>query len=431
MKEYEITGAIQNTICKLDMNMSLYFLDFFEGIPENLLRKRKQKQDLAVIEREDFLVYSNSFPQHEILKAISHFENEIFEYKYFTESNKYDDKKAFGYSLALDLLLNKKHKKSAATIMIWVVLGTLFIFQYLKDIFNLFTKPELQDWSLKERIFALIFTIPIAKYFSWIPYTNMLFIISQGIEIMTAKYLHMEELKELMSTKKERLDNKEEKSYPTLNILDFKSLESWMRLRKIFMHLYDEKFQGIILAVSLSLIVQLVGAISSMFMKLALEGSPTSAQLIQYGLHIALYLSIFLIFAYYAARVNAQFRVHKDIIRANKKIVESLFKYYSDFIGENASKPGSYIENEGVKFLKKQYGDNISPEIEKEMKKENKKILATYDSILEELELEECENPIKILGLPITKTVVKSFGTLLASILLTVMKAGLSSFFKK
>jgi len=204
-----------------------------------------------------------------------------------------------------------------------------------------------------------------------------------------------------------------------------------MRLRKIFMHLYDEKFQGIILAVSLSLIVQLVGAISSMFMKLALEGSPTSAQLIQYGLHIALYLSIFLIFAYYAARVNAQFRVHKDIIRANKKIVEFLFKYYSDFIGENASKPGTYIENEGVKFLKKQYGDNLSVEIEKEMKKENKKILATYDSILEELELEECENPIKILGLPITKTVVKSFGTLLASILLTVMKAGLSSFFKK
>jgi len=88
--------------------------------------------------------------------------------------------------------------------MIWVVLATLFIFQYLKDIFNLFTKPELQDWSDKDRIFAFIFTIPIAKYFSWIPYTNMLFIISQGIEIMTAKYLHMEELKELMSTKKRK-----------------------------------------------------------------------------------------------------------------------------------------------------------------------------------------------------------------------------------
>jgi len=431
LSEYETTGAIQNTICKLDMNMSLCYLNFFEGAPENLLRKLKQKQDLSITEREDFLVYNERFPEQDFLKAISHFEHDIFEYKYFTESNKYDEKKAFGYSFALDLLLNKKQKKSAAAIMIWVFLATLFCFQYLRDIFKLFTKTELQEWSVKERIFAFVFTIPIARYFSWIPYTNILFIIFQGIKIMTAKYLHMEELKELMSTKKERLDNKEEKSYPTLNILDFKSLESWMQLRKIFMHLYDEKFQGIILAISLSLIIQLVELISSIFLKLALEGSPNSGELIQYGLHIALYLSIFLIFAYFAAKVNAQFKVHKEIIRANKKISKWLFKYYSDFVGENTSKPGKYIENEGVKFLKKQYGENISPEIKKEMKEEENNLLATYDSIIEELEDEERENPIKILGLPITKIVVKSFGTLLVSILLSVLKASLSSLFKK
>jgi len=183
-----------------------------------------------------------------------------------------------------------------------------------------------------------------------------------------------------------------------------------------FYGFFDEKFQGIILAISLCLIIQLAGMLWSLFLKIAFDGLPNSAELVQYGLHIVLDLLIFLIFGYFAARVNAQFQVHKDIIRANKKIAESLFKYYSDFVGEKASKPGTYVESEGVKFLKKQYGDNFSVEIEKEIKKENKKILATYDSILEELAHEENENPIKILGFAITQNVVQGFGGILVSI---------------
>jgi len=431
IEEDERTCALQTTISRLNTNISLYYISFFEGVPENLLRKLKQKQDLAVIEQGDFLICSEDFPQHDVLKAISQFEQEIFKYKYFTKSSKYDEKKAFGYSLALDLLLNTKQKISVAAVLIWVIPAALFIFQYLRVGLNFFTKAEVQDWPVLEKTLSLVFMIPMALYFSWIPYVYMISVISQGIKILTAKYLHMGELKELMSTNTERLDKNGEKSYPTLNILDFKSLESWMKLRKIFMHLYDEKLQGIILAMSLSLIIQFTGLMVPIFAKITFDGSLNSKDFIQIGFHVIFHLTIFLLFAFYAAKVNAQFKVHRNIILSNKQIVESLFKYYSDFIGEKASEPGSYIENEGVKFLKKQYGDHLSVEIEKEMEKDRLKLVATYESVLAELEREEYEHPIKILGLPITKTVVKSAGTLLASLLFSVLKAQLSSLFHK
>ena len=133
---------------------------------------------------------------------------------------------------------------------------------------------------------------------------------------------------------------------------------------------------------------------------------------------------------YYAAKVNKQFKVHKNIIRENKQIAIILLSEYSDFVGENAIEPGTFLYSEGVKFLKKEFGEDLTPEVQANMKQKLDTLVKYYDSVLEELDSEEVQNPIRILGLPITSTVVKSFGTVLVSLSAPILKAGITSFYE-
>jgi len=271
-------------------------------------------------------------------------------------------------------------------------------------------------------------------FFYCLPYFNIGLFIFKGVNIMSSKYFYMEELKELISTERRRLEGDGEKSYPTLNILDFKSLEAWVRLRKIFMNLYDEKLQGIVLAVTIVLAIEMILLVLvglAYFKILDSSGIDPAKQLIETGFQCVFLMSTFFIFVFYAAKVNGQFKIHSDILRANKQIATSIFKYYPDFIGENPLEPATYIYNQGLQFLKREYGENLTPEIEKKMKKEHNELLQTYDQILEEL---NHEDPIKILGVPITSTVVKSFATLLisaaASMVMPLVKQVLTPLFK-
>jgi len=445
LDEYEKTGAIQTTISRLNLDMSLHYITFFEKTPENLLRKLNNRQDLALIEKGDWLVSDQKFAGHNLLKGITIFERAVFNYKYCTKPNQYDDKKAYAYTLAVDLLLKKKHKIYATFIIIGALYTTILLYKagpYVEDVISASIKWYKQQSSdlkiiaflpiLCNYFLALLF-YSLKIFIYCLPYFNIGLFIFQAIQIMSSKYFYMEELKELISTERQRLDNQGEKSYPTLNILDSKSLEAWIRLRKIFMCLYDEKLQGIILAVTIVLIMRLIILIyvGLAYFKVLETRTDYTKRLTEAGLHSVVYFAALFIFVFYAAKVNAQFRVHRNIIRNNQQVAASLFKYYSDFIGENPIEPGTYIYNEGLKFMKKEYGENLSAETEKRIKKDYKKLAETYESVLQELHHEEAENPIKFLGIPMTKTIVKTLGTALVSMSAPLLKEGWNYLSKK
>lgn len=249
-------------------------------------------------------------------------------------------------------------------------------------------------------------------------------VIFQGVKLLRLKDYHMNEFQKLISPKEKPGD------YPTLNILDPRSLEAWSCLRKIFMHLYEEKLQGIILALTLVMIIELLEIIRQLLTSFLDRKSTANEFFAGSGGSITLfYLAAFLIFAYYAARVNQQFISHCHLILTNKQIATSIFNYYPDLIGKNPLKTGTYIRNEGLKFFKREYGENMEGEIKKKMKKDYKKLIETYDNVLEELRHEEIQNPIKILGVPITSTLVKSFGTVLVSAATPILKQVITSLF--
>jgi len=449
LKERDMTSAIQTTICRLNIDMSLYYLSFFEKTPENLLRKLKKREELAIKEEGDFLIFTEKFDEHEILKKITKFECDLFHYKYCTKSSRYDGRKAFAYTLALNTLFKKKKKIYGTSLMIRILYAAIFL--YKVDPFALATDGPV--YKVMEN-----FVVGLNNF---IPYFSLGFFIFQGIKIMNSKYFSMQELRELMSTERRRLNDGGEKSYPTLNILDSKSLEAWMRLRKIFMHLYDDKFQGIVLAVTIVLIIELIILVMVGLVYFQIIGSlenDYSKQLIETGLQCLLFMAAFFIFMFYAAKVNAQFKAHHNIIENNKQTTITIFNYFSDCTGKDPIYPGTYIHNEGLRILKNKY-PNLSKEpenkrkkesreplktkkkIEKEFKElletekkmlreESEKLLETYHRILEEFNHEESQNPIKLLGVPITNTVVKSFGTLLVSVTMPLLKKGANHLLK-
>jgi len=422
-EKLEILRMVQTTISRLNIDISLFYLTFFEETPNNLLRELSKTEDLAIVKTQDKLFVNKIAQKSYLLLVISGFERRIFHYKYLTKPNKYDSQKAHAYTLAVDLLVNIQQKTYAAFILLGCLYLSLIVCSYIFTVASIVQNdPYMNNW------------VTGVKFFFWLSYANyptffLGYITFQAIKIMSDKYTYMEELKELISMERQRLDNGKEKSYPTLNTLDFMSLKAWTCLRKIFMHVNDEKLQGQILAITITMIIEfltLVIVALHYFKILGPPGTDYSNYMIFYGLQAILYLSTFLILAYFAAKVNAQFKVHRNLIRANKQIAISLFRMYPDFVGENPIEPGTYIYIEGLKFLKKEFGEDFSHATKKKMKEKLQILIETYDSVLEELDNEEDQNPIKILGLPITSTVVKSFATVLVSISAPMIKQGLT-----
>jgi len=410
VREKQEIDIIQTTISRFNIDMPLYYLSFFEETPKHLIRKVIGRETLPLIQRGNFLFYNITFPDKNIFKGITNFERKIFDYKNCTQPNKYDDKKAYAYSLALDLKLHHKRKPLCVLFLIGIFYTAIFSYRgYL-----IFSVLSLSNRALSKLFYYLM------------PYANLCFFVFQGLNIMSSKYFYMEELKELISTERRRLDDGGEKSYPALNILDFKNLEAWMRLRKIFMHLDDGRLNGIVLAMIFVLIIELAILIIlglNAFLKFwDLSKTYVTGQFILAGSQSILYVVVFLILMSYAAKVNAQFKSHRNILLTNKQIAASIFKRYSDFIGEDPVLPTTYIYNEGIKFLKKEYGDNLSPETEIKMEKAERRLAETYDNMLEELNREENQHPVKIAGFTITSSLVKIFGASLTPLLIPLMK---------
>jgi len=417
-QESKVRSAVQMTICRLNIDMSMYYLSFFEETPEKLLRRLLQRQNLPILEKGDLLVYNERFSEDELFRAITDFECHVFNYKYCTKSNQYDAKRAYAYTFAIDLV-QKKLKTSGPFLLIGIFYAGVLVFQCMQMVLLVVENMK----KMNEETIVTLIGIPFLVFVESLPYVNLMFFAFQGIKIMKSKYIYMKELEQLMTS--------EEGSYPMMNILDFKSLEAWIRLRKIFMHLDNERLQGIILALTLVMMIDLA-VLGWNFVRAITNLKSDKELLAGFGGFLTLfYLTSFLIFAYYAARVNAQFQSHRHVIGINKRIATSLFNNYSDFVGENSIEPGTFVHKEGLKYLKEEYGENFSEgETEKKMKRDYKKLVQTYDSILDELKQEEDQHPIRILGVSITKTLVKSFGALLISISAPMVKQGLMMIFK-
>jgi len=412
-REFRINCAIQNSISKLDIDISLFYLTFFGKTPQNLLRVMINKNELSLEEDRNQITSSSKMPKSELLTAITLFEHNLFNYKYLTEPNKYDKEKAHAYTLASDLL---RRVDKSDNIFGFTKIVCSMILSYAVVLFSFNGNKETEWWW-----FSLVpFSVQPSYY-------CLLYFIYKAVLLMKSKSTLMEELEQLMFTTKK--NNARERPYPIINFLDFMSLKSWTCLRKIFMHLNNEKLKGTILAVSIILVINLLtlGVVAIYYFGLWKSADSYKKLFIVFTLNALLYLTVLLALIYYAAKVNAQFQVHKNLIRSIKQTVTMLFKLYPDFVGENAIKPGTYIYNVGLKLLKEEFGYDLSDQTKEKMKEKERTLMENYDSILEELDYEETNHPIKILGLPITMTVVKSFAAMLISIVTPLIKQGIAS----
>lgn len=407
--------AIQSTISRLNIDISLFYLTFFQKTPQNLLRSVMGFDEFSFEEKQNKIIWYSKAPKSKLLTSISRFEYDLFLHRFFTNPNKYDNEKAHVYPLAYDIFRRLDNPKQ----------GRIYIYFYFCIIYAgslLFSIDNLRGGGALQ----LSLTLISSTISCMIPYVCLSFFLYKAVNLMKSKDTYMKELEELMSTES-KFEEEKEKKYPNLNILDFMSIKSWACLRKIFMHLNDEKEQATIRAISSVLVIQFFTLIVVALYYLKILGSPetkVSKPLIIFALNALAFLVTFFVVIYYAAKVNSQFEIHRNIIRANKQIADTLFQLYPDCVGDNAIVPGTYIYNVGLNSLKKEFGEDLSPEVKKKMKEKYNTLMRTYDNVLEELDYEEIHYPVKILGLAITKTVVQSFGAVLISISTPLIKQG-------
>ena len=225
-----------------------------------------------------------------------------------------------------------------------------------------------------------------------------------GLSDLSRKFYLMTQLSNLISVRKVE-EYETVKAYPTINIFDPFSLRTWISLRKIFMDFGRKYFMRINLNISIFLIFY-VGITAILLLEYfgiikVFQGNLMSLVAMFEGvIMIGLMIKSVVTGAY----INDHFRVHQSILQKNKTVLTDLLQlddvYFSTT--RNNFTSSNIIYQEGVNKIKdllKLAGfQNFKEETVAVTEDFLLKLVTFNNNAIEELEFEQENNPVKMLG---------------------------------
>ena len=271
---------------------------------------------------------------------------------------------------------------------------------------------------------ALMQVLAAVAWFFWnlFPRAIITFVICEAVEIVASKANQLEALYKMLSTDRLPTFLAKDQNYPVLNIFDVMSLRSWSTLRKVFMHLHEQRLASLTLAVAILMAIQvsILGAIALFHFGILHSATFDFTKYVTFfALDTPLFLITVTVLIFYCVKVNSQFQIDKNLMKTNKGIVINMFRMYPQMVGPQAIKPGSYVYNCGHKVLRKEFGENFSPE---QLERRLQALIETYDQIIEDLDYEDIYHPVQLYGVPVRGAFLNSLGVMILTSLTPLIK---------
>ena len=131
------------------------------------------------------------------------------------------------------------------------------------------------------------------------------------------------------------------------------------------------------------------------------------------------YMIMFVTLLVLGAFVNSEFGLHRNLLKKDKGIISNYLALADQFVGKDSIDPDSRIYVEGLRYMKKELGDDNF----KEKMKERCTILNyIFDEMIEELEYEEINNPFTVVGIPVNKIVLQKLAVGVGSVTFAVIQ---------
>jgi len=430
---YDITNKdeVDATFLRLNIDASMFYLTFFKETPQIYKRNYQDhnekkielgddvQENMVVDERYPYIYYHKPVNPCDLLEIIPSFEKSLFKFKFLTRPSRYDSERAFGYTLALNM---SKYVSDARGLNKFI--GVVSIINYLM-FFAFSISSTFAEYEKKQAPLDIFGWLRLLMWFimNLLPRGIIVYATIGAVSIITLKFNHLQELYNMINVEKENTSEILDKEYPILNILDFTTLKSWISLRKVFMHLNEQRLERTTLALAIFMIYEIITLLIMALYYFGILPQSTGTDYVKfmkfYATECSLFLITFFILVFYGAKVNDQYDQHKNLINRNRSTVINIFRLYPSMIGENSVKPGTFIYNQGLRMLKQEFGEDFS---QVKFDEKLRVLVETYDCMLQDLEYEEKHYPFKLFGMAVRGTFVKSLGTLIFSLLTPMLK---------
>jgi len=433
---------INSTFLRLNIDASLFYMAFLEyktpdphflrhyAVHEVLESREYQelKQSMVIDHSLSFMVSRDPLYASELLNKIPSFERCLVELRYLSGKNRFDETHAFGYQTALYLAQKvqggKRFKK--------IIFGLTLINYLICFVYDILSHTASENSTWENWVATIVWLV-----LNFLPRGLIALLIYETVVILASKLEHMKVLFEMISTERLPTTLEKDRGFPVIDIFDEMSLQTWNSLRKVLMHLNEQRLASLKLAIAILLVIQVsILAVITLFYFgiLHLDGLNITNYLTFFGIDTTLFLIIIVIVFYYCNAVNKQFDIHRNLVRTNKGLVTTLFRSFPSIIRGEVLKPGSYILNCGYKIILEKIGIKYSAlSTEKESQiilEKNEKLIEhklqslirAYDQILQDLQFEDLNYPLKFYGVPVRKAFLSSIGVVIVTSLTPIIK---------
>jgi len=392
---------LKRTILRLNFDASSLFMSFLENVGDQFKRKIQEQPDENIEVHEDRLISSKPVNPADIIAEAVDFEDSVFNHKFLRNPSRHDKFKSHGYTYAERIV--EQFDDSYGRVYLLILFGFVLInkvgISFLKlDFEEVHTEGYFRRyimtgfWMLLNAVVTLVIFI----------------IVYEGVQLLLIRLNHVEGMKELISLSKPDPASLFRKDCSMINIFDFESLRTWASLRMVFMNMNERRLESTSLAVSIILGLQLLIILTLGFFYFTVVDDTQKERYLHYvmffGAESAIYIIASLLFVWIGSQVNKQYQEHIYVLKEHKTNIYTLFKLYPIMAGDDGIQPSTYIYARGVKHLRRAFGDQeVTPEA---LGEKLSSITDAYDTIIAELETEEQNFPLKILGVPMTDSFV-------------------------
>jgi len=393
---------LRNTFNRLNINITRLYFEFMEersGLDKVFKKQIDNNQDKSeYLVKDGRLFLLKMVKKENLIKEALEFEKAIFNMKSYWQKTHLDDHKMFGYNLAMYVLAANKQEISSK-------MGQLIFLTGILQAAIIHIKEFRQIVSSSEDTFLFL-------SLNFLFYMSMLFIIMYLIDILLMAFLNMKRRKGFMFTLGNLITPGSSEKCPNLNVFDYMSLKTWMKLRKVFMNYGDRQMETIGLIMTLFVGSHaIVGVLLFLDYMRVLEifGETLRFYVVTFFVGGQFFTIFFIMIIAQALSVNQQFHKHKELIRRNRELVGSMYRLYPNYIAEEqALEPENAFEAQALRLLRKEFGDC---EYKEKMESQLRVLMETYDDILKDLEFEEHHYPITLIGIKIAPNLVKTLVT--------------------
>jgi len=416
--DYDGDEEFKRTVLRLNFDASSFFMTFLDKTKEEFNREPGPNYPATMQEEGDklVLVLDEGSSKEDLAFYSLEFEDAVFNYKFLRKPSRFDQNKAYGFRYAQKILkTNPRKSRGFYFIVVFAVIGLIALnFLRLDG-----AKHDSESFIQKYLVGGAVLLLNIAVT------VGIISVMIIGADVLWTRLEILKGMAELISEEQPAEGSVFRKDCSMINILDAESLRTWAGLRRIFMNMYQRRLDSIGLAISLIVAIQAIIIVVLGFFYFTAVDSTQKDFFLQYiiffGAPAIFYMTFVLLFIYVGSKVNNQYQEHIHLLKKLKTAIVKLFALYPNFNGVGSVQPTTYLYARGVRYLNQSFGDQ---EVTQELLDERlEKISNAYEEVITDLENEEQYSPLKILGIPMTNSLVTTiFGFIVTVVMAPVTK---------